>query len=162
MLWKALGGARRIAALVLASVLTAGLVAPAAAEPRPARRTAAVLDLKNLMTPAEYRAAGLDRLSDEEVARLNDWVGRMMLRLVSSRAPSSCTSPIASRIDGRFDGWSGDTAFALANGQVWRQRSRGQRAGGTWSPAVRIHRAGTGCVLRVEGIEGEIFVERVR
>ena len=45
-----------------------------------------------------------------------------------------------SRIDGRFDGWSGKTLFRLQNGQVWQQRISGVWRHLEESPEVEIRK----------------------
>ncbi len=109
-----------------------------------------VLDVRDLMSADEFEAAGLDRLSQEEVDVLNAW----LLRYTAREAPILRTSNedvreevrkveaevIKSRIDGDFDGWSGKTVFVLQNGQIWQQRM-----GGSWrhhaiAPEVEIRK----------------------
>lgn len=84
------------------------------------------------MSAAEFKAAGLDKLSDAELRALNEW-------LRGERAPAPAASPanedrrglytpsyssgdkIISRIAGEFRGWRGSkTTFTLENGQVWQ------------------------------------------
>jgi hypothetical protein len=71
---------------------------------------------------------------------------------------------ITSRIRGTFTGWSGDTEFELANGQVWRQAQAGRLiAPDVESPAVTISRGFLGVYyLRVEGYNQRVKVERVK
>lgn len=109
-----------------------------------------VLDVRDLMSADEFEAAGLERLSREEIDALNAW----LLRYTAREAPVLRTSNevvreevrkveaevIKSRIDGDFDGWSGKTVFVLQNGQIWQQRM-----GGSWrhhaiAPEVEIRK----------------------
>ncbi len=85
------------------------------------------------MTPEEYRAAGLDKLSPEELESLDKWLIRYTvgdsatLRRSNEevrKAEENLT--IQANITGDFTGWSGETTFKLDNGQVWRQRIRGR------------------------------------
>ena len=159
------GGRRRgamcAAALVGFVVLTASRLAPG--EPRPSpQRSSAILELRNLMSQAEFRAAGLDKLSGAELAALDGWVGRMLVRVMANRRQAGCAAPIDSRVDGEFQGWTGRTMLGLANGQVWRQLGNAARYAYKVSPRVQIRRTADGCTLTVEGVEGEMLVERIR
>jgi hypothetical protein len=153
-----------LAAAIAAAIATLGAIEAAHAEPRPAAPAASapVMELQNLMTRTEYRAAGLDRLSPKEMAFLNGWMGRLVVRLLSNKKQEGCASAIESRIDGEFEGWSGDTVFELENGQVWKQRGDASRSSYKVSPVVRIHREGAGCKLKVVGLKDEIAVERLK
>lgn len=89
--------------------------------------------LDRLMSAAEYRAAGLDKLSDAERKSLDEWLGRYQAAEPSAQSTSSTGSrrdqqneKIRSQIVGEFNGWSGKTIFRLKNGQVWRQRQGGR------------------------------------
>lgn len=102
------------------------------------------------MTGKEFTAAGLDKLSPEELASLNAWIRRRSLATIDAPAPAAATraaatssaaaestggdrrgfrsekededrSPITSRIVGKFRGWDGETVFKLENGMIWEQ-----------------------------------------
>lgn len=128
--------------LVLAAALTA---LPALAAPPP---------IQQQMTPEEFRGAGLDKLSAEELARLNAWLGRT----IESEAEKAATAakkrveddtrgffsfgssePIKSAIVGEFRGFANGRSYTLANGQVWRQTDDASLAGVRLAdPAVTI------------------------
>src|SRR6056297_1835362 len=85
--------------------------------------------VEKLMSADEYRAAGLDKLTDEEREALNRW----LIGYTIGEAPvirdsnpevkkADREQVIRARITGAFSGWSGDTLFRLDNGQVWQQR----------------------------------------
>lgn len=109
--------------LVLAAALAA---LPALAAP----------PIQQQMTPEEFRAAGLDKLSAEELARLNAWLGRT-IETETEKAASAAkkrveddnrgffnfgsSEPIRSSIVGEFRGFGNGRSYTLANGQVWRQ-----------------------------------------
>lgn len=84
--------------------------------------------VKKLMTSDEYKSAGLEKLSDQELAELNKWLIRYTAKdaLVISKTVESVreesNAAIESNILGTFTGWDGSTVFRLANGQVWKQR----------------------------------------
>lgn len=67
-----------------------------------------------------------------------------------------------SKIDGEFLGWSGNTRFALVNGQVWQQSSYDLTCHHAHSPRVLIYRSGPAIKMHVEGVDHTIFVTRIR
>lgn len=129
--------------------------------------------LEERMSQAEFRAAGLDKLSPEELQRLNSWLqshGGTQTRYVSaSGAPvfypeSGERNVIESRISGTFTGWRGKSVFKLDNGQEWQQTESGQYSAGEFSnPAVKVKPMllgswlmvvdGCGCSVRVQRIK---------
>lgn len=87
--------------------------------------------LKERMGEQEFRAAGLHKLSDDELAALEAWLeGRDRGDNQAAAEPEtdqrgfeeeSGRSTIESRIVGTFSGWKGrGTTFELENGMVWR------------------------------------------
>jgi len=100
--------------------------------------------LEEQMTGKEFTAAGLDKLSAEELAALNNWIRARSLATLEAPAAGAATAavaaeattgdqrgfkskgdedetPITSRIVGRFSGWDGQTVFRLENGMIWVQ-----------------------------------------
>lgn len=104
--------------------------------------------VQELMTPDEFAASGLDKLTPAELEALNRW----LLRYTAHEAPVvrqtspevkkevAATPPkvIHSQIDGNFEGWTGKTLFHLKNGQTWRQRLPGQYRVSLTDPEVEI------------------------
>jgi hypothetical protein len=80
------------------------------------------IDVRRFMTAGEFNAAGLDKLSSQELAVLNQWLGKFTQQILqAAQGGGSCSSVIESQIDGTFQGWSGETVFKLTNGQIWQQ-----------------------------------------
>lgn len=102
--------------------------------------------LEERMSGKEFKETGLGKLTDEELAALNDWLRRHSVatlenaaaRPAGSVANSSSTGDmrgfenqpkddpmgkvINGTIIGAFDGWKGKgTLFKLTNGMVWQQ-----------------------------------------
>lgn len=74
---------------------------------------------------------------------------------------AACPVAIASRIDGEFAGWDGDTLFKLENGQLWRQLGRNVSHACKHSPEALVYSDHGACRLRISGMSDTIFVERV-
>src|SRR5215831_16657804 len=67
-----------------------------------------LLDIRRLMTVAEFKAAGLDKLSPSELAALNQWVGKFAVQMLQpNRGSGDCRDVIESEIQGEFTGWTG-------------------------------------------------------
>jgi hypothetical protein len=104
--------------------------------------------IKSLMLSEEFSAAGLDRLSDEELTALNAWLlrytaGEANILIVQNDEVRQASQDyeVVSRIEGDFRGWSGETYFRLENGQIWKQRQRKRYTYvGPPNPEVRIER----------------------
>ncbi len=126
--------------------------------------------IKALMSPGEYQAAGLDKLSPAELEALD----RFLIRYTAEDAVALIASDeevqkaaqeqvITSVIQQPFRGWSGDTIFALENGQVWKQRYAGKYRYTGSHPEVRITQNFMG-FFRMELIENgkTIQVKRLK
>ena len=155
-----------IRSVLLAALLTLAL--PVAA--------AEFSSLEERMSDAEFKAAGLDKLTPEELAALNAWLQRR----TAGTAPAATYVPpsedrigfhdaapsegVVSRISGPFTGWTGNTQFTLDNGQVWQQAEAGSMRGvNVDSPAVTIKPAFMGSwLMKVEGFNTAIRVRRIK
>ncbi|KLD77202.1 hypothetical protein FZ025_03680 [Xanthomonas hyacinthi] len=123
----------RLTPLVLCAVLAVA-AAPAAAQ------RAVAGDLQTQMSAQQFKAAGLDKLSPQELAALNDWLqgkvanetavalqkakeeGRQEV-IVKNRGffDFGSQEPIESTLVGEFTGFSKGRRYVLANGQEWEQ-----------------------------------------
>ena len=103
-------------------------------------------DIRELMTAEEFAAAGLSRLSVEEMDAVNRWLVRYTAQdsaemIKTSPAVKETTrGDVKSRIDGEFTGWNGPTRFPLKNGQVWETRSSKRYSYSAIDPEVEITR----------------------
>ena len=95
--------------------------------------------LEEQMTGKEFIAAGLDKLSDQELAALNAWIQSRTPETLAAASAGAASSAlvttedrrgfdddddrerVTSRIVGRFSGWDGQTVFKLENGMIWEQ-----------------------------------------
>ena len=126
------------------------------------------LDIRQLMSPREFQAAGLEKLDADELDSLNAWLVTFaveVLTLAEQQVPPA-SSPsegvIESNIEGTFEGWDGETIFRLTNGQIWQQASYAYLYHYAYRPRVLIYRSGGGFKMKVDGVSSEIFVRRVR
>jgi hypothetical protein len=128
--------------------------------------------LEERMSQADFRAAGLDHLSPEQLKYLNEW-----LRTHGGAAPGvgpggtpqfyaddSSRDVIEGHIDGTFTGWRGKSVFKLDNGQEWRQAESGMYDAGKFdSPVVRIKPMLLGSwLMYVEGCGCSVRVQRIK
>lgn len=107
-------------------------------------------NVRNLMTAEDFTLSGLEKLSDEELAHLSEWVERYREGAVKGpppppKKPSQMTESekvvyeekkqeekqekkdfeLVAKVIPEFTGWSGKTVFRLDNGQAWQQRQPG-------------------------------------
>ena len=108
------------------------------------RRPAAWEGLERMMAPEEFRSAGLQKLSPEELRKLNEWLVHFLaydsaeVVRKDEKIQELQNVPVRRRIVGSFRGWSGDTTFTLDNGEVWKQRLPGRYAVNLDNPEVEI------------------------
>lgn len=127
--------------------------------------TAPTVDIGTLMTANEFKNAGLSKLSPEEIRNLNDWLSKLLVAAQRQTTPSlksTCSPAIESEIDGTFNGWSGDTIFKLANGQIWQQSEYDYDYEYDYRPDVTIYQTAGGCKMKVEGVDDTILVKRIK
>ena len=126
--------------------------------------------IEALMTPEEFQAAGLDKLTPAERESLNSF----LIRYTAEDAPLLLSTDeevlqavqeqeIVSVIQQPFKGWSGDTVFRLENGQVWQQRRSGNYAYRGTRPEVIISKNFMG-FFRMELVENgkAVQVKRIK
>ena len=96
--------------------------------------------IEQQMTPEEFKAAGLDKLTPEELARLNTWLGRTITQQTQQAAEKAAVqatekvkqenrgffhfgedTPIDAHLVGEFRGFQKGHTYTLDNGQVWQQ-----------------------------------------
>lgn len=130
-------------------------------------------DVRRLMSPEEFRDAGLERLSPVEIEALNAWVLRytagdaVVLRRsnasVREEIRNAEAAVIRSRIVGEFRGWDGDTVFQLQNGQTWQQRIGGRWFHRASEPEVEVRRNVLGYwELRIVDADRSVGVKPLR
>lgn len=144
--------------------------------------------LEEQMTLREFNGAGLDKLSPEELAALNDWIRSNSLATLaeprddSKQAQTSASEQLPSapselpeidrmareafqtRVVGELGGWDGNTRFELENGMVWQQKERTRyRFKPIENPVVTIKPGLLGSwFLKVEGHKRTVRVERIK
>ena len=143
------------------------------------------------MTGKEFMETGLSKLTDEELARLNEWLRAHSVATLDAASAPVRTASVASsqavasgpvsdtrglqkdeedyenivtRIDGEFSGWDGETIFKLENGMVWKQAQSDRFYTKTMmNPEVVIKSTMFGAWrLEVEGYNKSVKVERIQ
>ena len=104
--------------------------------------------LEERMSQNEFHAAGLDKLSPDELNALNAWLRTHYGTQVTYVSPTgkpvfypqeSSREPVDAHIVGQFTGWYGQTVFTLDNGQQWQQaESASYQCGKFENPKVTI------------------------
>ncbi len=134
--------------------------------------------LEERMNGQQFAGAGLEKLSPEELERLNEWLRAnwpsdaastpypAMADTRGLSEPQASRDAIVSRLKGDFNGWSSRSVFELENGMIW------EAAGGSvtplstrtlQNPTVIIEPALLGAwLLRVEGYNATLRVKRVK
>ena len=145
--------------------VTLACVAPAgAAQPETSG------SIKEVMSPEEFKAAGLNKLSAEELQKLDAWLQgyrqvteQAAEKKATARASRTKMDLIVSRVDGTFNGLTGRTIIRLEDGTVWKQANADDRyrARVTDHPAAAVIHGVFGYKMRLEGTQ-EFYVDPVR
>ena len=117
-----------------------------------------MVSLQQLMSPGEFDATGLNNLSPDEIRSLDRWVSEFAFDLLRPGSGRGCSPALESKIDGEFEGWSGDTIFKLTNGQIWQQASYSYTYRYKYRPDVLIFSSSGGCKMLVEGMDKTIEI----
>jgi hypothetical protein len=136
--------------------------------------------IQQQMTPEEFRAAGLGKLSADELARLNGWLGRAIeAQAVQAAADAKkkvveenrgflsfgSDEPIRGTVSGEFRGFARGRSYTLDNGQVWRQVDDASLAGVRLDAAkvvISPSMIGNAWYMSVQGYNTRAKVERVK
>jgi len=140
-------------------------------------------DLRAQMGEAEFKAAGLDKLSPAELAQLETWLGREVSQQavaeVRERAREEgrrevieqhrgffhfgSDEPISSTITGVFNGFAKGRRYRLDNGQLWEQTDTATLAGVRRDNAAVHIRPGSFGVwwMQIDGFNTRAKVKRV-
>jgi len=126
--------------------------------------------IKEMMSPEEFKAAGLNKLSPDELQKLDAWLqGYRQIteqkaeKKATARASRTKMDVIVSRVDGRFDGLTGRTIVRLEDGTVWKQANADDRfrAKNPDHPAAAVIHGVFGYKMQIEGTQ-PFYVDPVR
>jgi hypothetical protein len=140
--------------------------------------------IEELMTPEEFKSAGLDKLTEDELQHLDAWLQgyrqtaekrataavakKASEEVAKAKADAARTSKKGidlevSRVDGRFPGLTGHTIIKLEDGTVWKQANKEDRYQGpnVDHPLVAIKHSAFGYKMQIEGTP-EFYVNPVR
>ena len=87
---------------------------------------------------------------------------QLITTTMSQRQLVATADVVESRIEGEFSGWEGDTIFKLQNGQLWQQSLHAYKYRYLYSPEVLIYKSGSVYKMRVDGVDDEIEVQRLK
>ncbi len=126
-----------------------------------------VVQIEKAMSASDFRSAGLNKLTPEELTVLNGWLSDYAIRVYTAATKSSATEQpaaavIETQMDDEFNGWDGDTLFKLANGQIWQQASYAYTYHYAYRPKVLIYKSGTVYRMKVDGVDSTIAVKRLK
>lgn len=113
------------------------------------------IDLNRLL-PTLFSITSEDEISVNPVVLLG------LFQSPIDRETINSDDVIESRIDGTFEGWDGDTVFKLINGQIWQQTQYSYTYHYAYRPEVLIYRSGSGYKMKVDGVNQEIGVKRIK
>jgi hypothetical protein len=127
--------------------------------------------IKEMMSPAEFSAAGLNKLSADELQKLDAWLQgyrqtteQTAEKKATARASRTKMDLLVSRVDGQFNGLTGRTIIRLEDGTVWKQANAEDRYHSrvTDHPAAAVMHGVFGYKMRLEGGTQDFYVDPVR
>ena len=143
--------------------------------------------VEETMRPEEFKAAGLDKLSEDELQHLDAWLqgyrqstqkkaaeqaqakAEVEIKKATEKATEEANKTartkldsLVSRVDGNIDGLKGHTQIRLEDGTVWKQVNADDhyRATITDHPAAVVLHTTFGYKMRIEGMP-EFYVDPV-
>ena len=129
--------------------------------------------IKEVMSPEEFKAAGLNKLSADELQKLDAWLQgyRQVTEQAAEKKATAKASAeshakmdlLVSRVDGSFQGLTGRTIIRLEDGTVWKQANADDRYHSkvTDHPAAAVIHGVFGYKMRIEGTQ-DFYVDPVR
>jgi hypothetical protein len=126
--------------------------------------------IKEMMSPEEFKAAGLNKLSPDELQKLDAWLqGYQQIteqkaeKKATARAERTKMDVVVSRVDGQFLGLTGRTIIRLEDGTVWKQANADDRfhSKNTDHPAAAVIHGVFGYKMQIEGTQ-PFYVDPVR
>jgi len=127
--------------------------------------------LEERMSAADFKSAGLDKLTPEQLQFLDNWLRAHEQTKVVSPSGQPVFYPneqsrdkFSTHLVGHFSGWAGNTVFTLDNGQVWKQAESGAYSCPNLdNPEVTIKPMILGSwLMYVQGCNQSVRVERVK
>lgn len=140
-------------------------------------------DLQQQMSAAEFKAAGLDKLSADELAALNAWLQGKVREATTSAVEQAreegrqevivknrgffdfgSREPIEAALAGEFNGFGKGRQYTLDNGQVWEQTDDARVSGvRRQAPGVKITPGLMGVwYLQIDGVNTRAKVRRIK
>ena len=125
--------------------------------------------IEKMMTPAQFEAAGLDKLSSKQLQNLNNWLQGYRETTVKTtelkavKSGKMIPNMVVSRVDGTFFGLTGHTIITLQDGSKWKQANESDRyrSPGGENLGAAVFKAGLfGYRMRIEGTP-EFYVDRI-
>ncbi len=122
--------------------------------------------VQQMMTPEQFKSAGLEKLSPEELANLNKWLNgyrEKTVKTATKRVERQAAEVTVSRVDGIFNGITGSTIVRMEDGTVWKQANSDERwrAPGLDHPPAAVYRTMFGRQMRIAGTPA-FYVDPVR
>lgn len=121
--------------------------------------------IEQAMTPDEFQAAGLQKLSPAELAKLNAWLQGYRQKVVKKAAAREARTKmhlIVSRIDGVYNGVAPGEIIRLEDGTAWKLANKDEHYNGHADhPAVAIFKSIFGWKMRISSL-AEFYVMPVK
>lgn len=134
-------------------------------------------DVLTAMSVSDFRATGLDKLSEAQIKALDVWFAEYQKQHACTDTTAAAVNPapvpalsaedaypLSAHLVGKFTGWNGGTTFTLDNGEVWQQTDDSSfTTGAILNPKVTISRGLMHAYyLSVESVKDTVLVRRIK
>jgi hypothetical protein len=139
-------------------------------EPAQAAKPEMSGSIQEMMSPEEFKAAGLNKLSPDELQKLDAWLQgyrqvteQKAEKKATARAERTKLDVLVSRVDGMLNGLTGHTIIRLEDGTVWKQANADERyrPRNPDHPAAAVIHGVFGYKMQIEGMQ-PFYVDPVR
>ena len=130
--------------------------------------------IDKVLSLQEQKAMGISKLNNTEKEQLRIFIIETYLdgfeqgkkegleQAAKYHSQQQYSDIIESRIDGDFEGWDGETVVKLMNGQIWQQTEFYYHYTYKFMPNVIIYNSGSNYKMKVDGIDKEVGVIRLK
>ncbi len=155
--------------IISSVVIVAAICMTASRSTRAQEQSPSTGGIQQMMTPDQFQAAGLNKLSGSELRKLNEWLqgyretAEKTAELKAVKTGKVTPNLVVSRIDGPFYGLTGSTVIVLQDGTKWKQANKTDHFQGPGGDnlGVAVFKAGLfGYRMRIEGTP-EFYVDHI-
>lgn len=100
---------------------------------------------------------------EDKLSKVRHFDDNLLINEDGLKVGTSFTGSVyETQIDGEFDGWDGETIFKMTDGSIWQQSSYAYTYHYAYRPDVIIFSEGGQTYMKVEGVNDQIAIRKLR